>query len=473
MKRTRLFKFCFFSFAVFFHISKAQNIPKFVQTFNTNHGLSSNNVNDILQDDNGSLWIATNNGLNRHDGTAITKYFHSAGSNSLPHSNVHCIKKIDSGYLAVGTEKGLSFLNPQTGNFENFYYRNGNGTDKFNNDIIMLEFDQDHQLWAGSKNCIYMFDNSRRLRTIIRSSISLTNPHTTASGFVKHIFPLTNGKVLLDLFNGWKIFEPASNKLVQIENNGSINFDFLKSPKQSNTKAPFFKVMETALFFIILIAIASLFYALYRFRFKQLRSTEEIRAEISRNLHDEVGATLTNISLGSLLAQKQLNNNNQVQKLLDRIYQDSRNVSETMREIIWSINPKIDTVGEAFPQMLRYATEILEAKDIELKVEMEPEIEEVKLAMLERRDLYLIFKEAMNNLAKHSNAKQARISFQLLDKILTMCIVDDGIGYDISAPSISNGLKNMKARAEMHQWKIQFNSIKGKGTSIKVTARIA
>ncbi|HVS96538.1 MAG TPA: triple tyrosine motif-containing protein, partial [Puia sp.] len=175
---------------------------------------------------------------------------------------------------------------------------------------------------------------------------------------------------------------------------------------------------------LLLIGIASVAWSFYRYRIRQQRQSRQIRAEISRNLHDEVGANLTNISLSSLLARRQLHNDVAVGQLLERIYQDSQQVSESMREIVWSIDPDIETLGEALPRMLHYASGLLEARDIELKAVVEPEVEQLKLDMQERRDLYLIFKEAVNNMARHSKATQAWVRFLLGQHALVMTIHD-------------------------------------------------
>jgi signal transduction histidine kinase len=222
-------------------------------------------------------------------------------------------------------------------------------------------------------------------------------------------------------------------------------------------------------YFSLLLVVAGAFYGLYRFRLRQLRRAERIRSEISKNLHDEVGSTLTNISLGSLLAQKQLHDEPSLKKILKRIYEDSQQVSESMREIVWSINPQIDTLGEALPRMLRYASELLEAQDIELKAEITPDIEALK----QRRDLYMIFKETVNNLAKHSRASLVSIRFVLAEKKLIMVVSDNGVGFDTRAFLVTNGIRNMQERAQSHRWKLDIQSGSGAGTTITLMAQIA
>jgi signal transduction histidine kinase len=219
-------------------------------------------------------------------------------------------------------------------------------------------------------------------------------------------------------------------------------------------------------YLLILFAIAGIFYVLYRFRLNQLMRTELVRSEISKNLHDEVGSNLTNISLSSLIAQQQLQDTKVLNRTLQKIYEDSQTVSEAMREIVWSINPKIDTIGDALPRMLRYASELLETNNIELRAEIMPGVEQLKLNMKERYDAYLIFKEAINNIVKHSKACVARVKFLIEDNNLVMMIADNGKGFNTNDPLANNGLRNMRERAQSHKWDLKIASENGVGTTI-------
>jgi signal transduction histidine kinase len=224
---------------------------------------------------------------------------------------------------------------------------------------------------------------------------------------------------------------------------------------------------------LLLLTLGGVVYLLYSYRQKQLSRTQQIRSEISRNLHDEVGANLTNISLSSLRARQQLNNTKEVGQLLESIYQDSQTVSEAMRDIVWSIDPAIDTLGDALPRMLHYATRLLEANKIELHAEIPSAVEDIKLSMKQRRDVYLIFKEGVNNMAKHSNATQAFIRFTSASNTLIMTISDNGSGFDAGVIRGSNGLRNMRERSRDHGWQLKIESGAGIGTTITLHAGIA
>ncbi|HEY4109341.1 ligand-binding sensor domain-containing protein [Puia sp.] len=256
---------------------------------------------------------------------------------------------------------------------------------------------------------------------------------------------------------GHYTFQVRAANLIDAVGSPTAGFSFRINP-------PF---TQTAFFYALIGLILAIgLFILYRYRRKQSNQTMQVRREISRNLHDEVGANLTNISLSSLLAQRQLQNDGVVGKILERIYQDSQLVSESMREIVWSINPRIDTLGEALPRMLHYASNLLEANNIELQAEISPDVERLRLTMKQRRDVYLIFKEAINNMVRHSNATRALVQFYLSGKTLTMKIADNGTGFDPIRTSENNGLKNMQERARQHRWKLKILSHPQEGTTI-------
>jgi signal transduction histidine kinase len=152
--------------------------------------------------------------------------------------------------------------------------------------------------------------------------------------------------------------------------------------------------------------------------------------------------------------------------LFQTISRASREAMELMSDIVWSINPKNDRMEMIIIRMRQYASEILEAAKIPFTLDMDEDCHHLTLPIEKRKDFYLIFKEAINNLAKYSQARQASIRIQLHARILTLVVADDGIGFDPVQKYPGNGLKNMQARAQGLQGDLVVKSITGEGTTL-------
>jgi signal transduction histidine kinase len=151
---------------------------------------------------------------------------------------------------------------------------------------------------------------------------------------------------------------------------------------------------------------------------------------------------------------------------LQRIGDRSRESIDKMSDIIWSINPSHDTLEQMLVRMKNYTTEIAEAKDILLHWDEAIDHIQTKLSMEHRKNIYLFYKEVVNNVIKHSNAKNIYILIQSVKKGLTLCVNDDGKGFDITSVNAGNGLKNIKRRSTFLKGTIDIKSDSHKGTSI-------
>jgi signal transduction histidine kinase len=120
-------------------------------------------------------------------------------------------------------------------------------------------------------------------------------------------------------------------------------------------------------------------------------------------------------------------------------------------------------------RMRQYVSEILEAAHISFTIDMDESCSHVSLPIEKRKDFYLIFKEAINNMAKYSNAKNAYIRMTCLHRVLTLTISDDGIGFDPEKIYSGNGLKNMKARAQQLKGELMIQAHPGEGTHIELS----
>ena len=217
---------------------------------------------------------------------------------------------------------------------------------------------------------------------------------------------------------------------------------------------------------VVSLFIAGILYAFYRYRINQLLHLQQVRNRISADLHDELGSTLSGISIMGSLAKKGLVDQRTSGALVDRIMEDVRQISGSLDDIVWNISPKNDSLSSLIARMTRYASELFEAKQIVFKFDIPERLGDIKLSMEQRRNIYLIFKESVNNLAKYSKCSHAEVRIRLDKKTVSLIVKDDGVGFDPNAPTDRNGLRNLRERAQNLRGGIDIQSGLGKGTSI-------
>ena len=195
----------------------------------------------------------------------------------------------------------------------------------------------------------------------------------------------------------------------------------------------------------------------------------EERNRIAADLHDDIGSTLSNINILSTLAKQKLQSTSPALPTLERIEEEASTSAESLDDIIWSINSKNDQLDRVFARMRRFASEIFEAQDIMGKIIFPKNVNHIKLDIKKRREFYLLFKEATNNMAKYAQCTEASISVTLEHNRITLAVTDNGKGFDINDKSnVGNGLRTMRERTRKLDGEIWINSSSGKGTSIKV-----
>jgi signal transduction histidine kinase len=218
--------------------------------------------------------------------------------------------------------------------------------------------------------------------------------------------------------------------------------------------------------------IALIAFSFYRFRENRIlekkQALYEERERISRDLHDDMGASLSSISVfSSAVKQKLLNNETQeANVLLDRMSNDAQEMVSGMSEMIWAISPHNNTIEKLTDRLQVYAAGILSAKNISFLLDCDEELKKVKLSVEFRKNVFLILKEAINNAAKYSGATEVRLIISKRDNRFVATLSDNGRGFDISSHAEGNGLKNMHQRADEIQSQAEINSELNKGTSV-------
>lgn len=217
---------------------------------------------------------------------------------------------------------------------------------------------------------------------------------------------------------------------------------------------------------LIVVLVGALAYGFYRYRINQLLQMQAIRENISRDLHDEIGASLSGIGMLSQIAVQQLDEKHPSYQHVRRITEDAKNIGASMDDIVWSINPKNDEIGNIIARMNRHTAELFEAKGIEYQMDIQQIDDDLKLSMEQRRDIYLVFKEGINNLLKYSKCKNAKIGIRAEQSLFEIMIEDDGAGFDTEKAVFGNGLRNMRKRAEALKGDFKIESAVGRGTKL-------
>ena len=197
-----------------------------------------------------------------------------------------------------------------------------------------------------------------------------------------------------------------------------------------------------------------------------------MRNNISRNLHDDIGASLSNINILNELTKRNMNDEGKAKAYLAKAGDDIQRISESLSDIVWNINPQYDDLDNLFIRMKRYAADMLDGKDIAAQLIFPADTEKMYMPMDQRRDFYLIFKEAVNNLAKYSKATEATVEVRSSDHSIHLLVADNGKGFDVKNNRSGNGIQNMKQRAAKWQAVLQVQSAPEKGTVIALEMKI-
>jgi|GEM_PF-2684952 len=216
------------------------------------------------------------------------------------------------------------------------------------------------------------------------------------------------------------------------------------------------------------VVIGLVFYALYRFRLHQLKRLQTIRNNIASDLHDDIGSTLNSISIYSEVAKQQAGKEIPA---LDLIGINSRKIIENMSDIVWTINPENDSFEKIITRMRSFAHQLLKAKKVEYTFEVNEKIDGVVLPMQVRKNFYLVFKEAITNVVKYSEASRVSILLFEKNKIIILRIRDNGKGIPVNAQTLGNGLMNMTRRAKEINAELNIITANGAGTEIELTLK--
>jgi ligand-binding sensor domain-containing protein/signal transduction histidine kinase len=216
---------------------------------------------------------------------------------------------------------------------------------------------------------------------------------------------------------------------------------------------------------------AALILALHRYRVARAVAVANVRTRIATDLHDDIGASLSQIAVLSEVARRGAGNGRNGAPLAE-IAGISRELVDSMSDIVWAINPEHDRLSNLVYRMRRFATDLLGGQGMALQFRSSMADRDLRIGANMRRQIYLIFKEAVHNIARHSGARRVEIELDRDGDYLALCIADDGRGFDMQAVSEGHGLASMRRRAASMGTQVEWQSAANGGTTLRMRVRL-
>jgi ligand-binding sensor domain-containing protein/signal transduction histidine kinase len=427
--------------------------------YTAQEGLSSNVVLAIAEDAYGRIFVATGQGLDRLD-PATGRVKHYTTADGLAAGEIRAAFRASDGWLWVGTTQGLSRFLPER------------EQPSLPPPVLLTGLQV-----AGAAQQVSALGEAEMRLPDLAASASQLQIDFVGLGFgpgesLRYQYMLEGAD------KDWG--PPTAQRTVTYARLASGRYRFLvravnaDGQMSSSPAVLTFRVLPPVWarwWFIVLVLLATggATYALYRYRVARLLEVANMRTRIATDLHDDIGANLTKIAILSEVAkQQQLSGDGKDDSPLSSIARISRESVASMNDIVWAIDPQRDHLIDLVRRMRREAEELFTARDIKLTFQAPGEEQDLRLGVDVRRDLFLIFKEAINNAARHSQCKQVTIDFRIDPPRLTLQIADDGIGFDPSTDSDGHGLENMRQRAEALAGDLTIRTGANEGTTIRL-----
>ncbi len=456
-------------------------------------------LHDLFVDDAGRLWIAGSNaGLLRLDDVNAERlnFARYTPAEGLSSAAVSCVTEDQFGRIYAGTGRGLDRLNPETGQVENFTTADGLP----NSDVGIAYRDRQNNLWFGTSDGLARFvpepERPRQPPNVLITGLRVSGvPQSISILGEKEIAPLEldsdQRQIAVDFLGlgtnlgeflryeyrfGESDWTPTTERTVNFANlaAGKYRFEvravtadriYSRAPALLSFKiaAPFW--LQWWFIVSVLFVAALAIYGFYRFRLTRLLELERMRTRIATDLHDDIGANLTRISLLSEVAKQKstIGNGN----LLTSIADIARESVASMNDIVWAISPEHDSLADLTVRMRRHAEEIFALRDVDLEFNAPVVDTGLKLSVGVRRDVLLIFKEAVNNAARHSDCTKVEIDFRLNNAMLFLRIEDNGKGFETGSENDGQGLRSMTRRARALGGNLKIDSSKSTGTIVE------
>lgn len=469
--------------------------------------ISNNEVRSICLSKTGGVWIGTlHGGLNYFDPKTgvFTAY---TTDNGLPNNSIYTILEDDKGFLWLGTNAGLCRFSKNDHTVRNYTPRDGTQNYEFNTNAACKA--PNGLLCFGGRTGFNIFHPDS-----LTNGVVPPKPVITRFTIFDKEYPVPDSTLVLSHGQNSFSFEFASLSYYRSSDHQfaylleGADKDWIKSgnrhytsyahlpPGQytfkvrvANYTGVWSKEITTLKIIItpawyntwwarlsIALLLAAGVYGLYNYRIRQIQKLYTVRNRIASDLHDEIGSTLSSISISSTMIQRKLQASDAtVNNLLLQVSNNTSHMLDALSDIVWAINSGNDRFDNVVNRIRAFAIEVLEPAGICIHFQVDDGVPDLKLDMQQRKDLYLILKEAIHNIIKYAACENVTIHIGRKGvKTLVLEIKDDGKGFDTDnlntqSKSLSgNGIRNMHKRAADLGGNLHIVSTPQKGTFVSL-----
>jgi signal transduction histidine kinase len=221
-------------------------------------------------------------------------------------------------------------------------------------------------------------------------------------------------------------------------------------------------------FYIVCGLLSSgIIYSIFLLKINQLKAKQELLNKIARDLHDDIGSSLSGLGIYSRMALQNITTDKEDSKmLLQKISERCETVMDALSDIVWSVNTRNDAMDVILTKMREYTAEMLEPQKIDYIITVDEKAAKTKIGIKIRKEFYLVYKEAINNASKYAKCSQICVTINYVAKRLSLTVTDDGEGFTVGEHSKGNGLVNMRERAKKMRGILTVTSKKQQGTTV-------
>lgn len=487
--------------------------------FTAKDGVPPGAIMDIHVDHAGRLWLASaRGGLGRVDDPAAERpsFSRYTTAQGLSSNSAAVVTEDRHGNIYVGGGRGLDRIDPPTGRVKHFTVADGLPPGVFHAAFC----DRAGVLWFGMSGGLArlapapdvpappppVWINGLRVGGLPRAISALGEQELTLADLAPRQNQLQIDFVGLSFGSGdvlryqyrlagadaeWTV--PGNQRSVTYAslapghyafNVRAVNSDGIASAHPAALSFTILRPVWQRAWFLTLagLALGVAGYGAYRYRVAGLLEIAEMRTRIATDLHDDIGANLTRIALLSEVAAPADVDARYPAHLTDvivhadvettplaSIARIARESVGSMNDIVWAINPARETFLDLTRRMRQHANEVFTLRDIELRFSAPPGSEHLRLAVEVRRDVLLVYKEAVNNAARHSRCSRVDIDFRVERSRLHLMVADNGAGFDTALESEGQGLRSMTRRARRLRGTLDTASAPGAGTTVRLS----